>query len=247
MVCLVIAENRSNSLCLARALLPGPLDRSTGFDNLNGLRLYSAWAPCIQRRIFEILLGAVHRTGRRMMTVWQVLTSILAVLTAWVATQQWWVNREKLRLDLYARRYAVFSAARQFAGVIVTNASVDETAQREFLSSKVEAAFLFHADVADYLGQLFRQSTMLHFHAVSQKGTDADRASHIARENDLVVWFHEQMDQMEQVFSPYLRFQDLEGPATAIWRKLTRIPELRRKPKQGISKAGDHRERGTKR
>ena len=164
------------------------------------------------------------------MDAWQFLTFLVALTVAWVAIQQWWINREKLRLDLFERRYAVYDSAYKFIASILREGGVDQTEQREFWEGTIEGVFLFDSDVNEYLEELRKQSIQLHYHAISQKSAGDDHAMHTEREGALLNWFATQVsnDGMVKVFNPYLRFQDLEGPFSGAKRRI--IASWRNRP-----------------
>jgi hypothetical protein len=56
---------------------------------------------------------------------WKLLTILIGVLVWWIAYEQWHVNREGLRLDLFDKRHAVFAAVRDFIVSIEREGRVD--------------------------------------------------------------------------------------------------------------------------
>ncbi|WP_175947658.1 hypothetical protein [Burkholderia pyrrocinia] len=76
-------------------------------------------------------------------------TILISAYVAWVAYQQYRTNREKLRLDLYDRRFGVYTASIDFYHVL---SSYDEAnqqhqeAHRDFVKAMRESRFLFGQD-----------------------------------------------------------------------------------------------------
>lgn len=155
-------------------------------------------------------------------TVWKGLTLLVALFVAWIALQQWWINREKLRLDLFARRHAIFDSTRKFIASIVREGRVDLPTQQEFWAGTVDASFLFHADVVGYIEEIHQKAIKLHYHAQMQRPEVPDREKHIEAEMKLVLWFAEQLRDhgLAAVFGRYLRFQDLLGPVALATQKV---------------------------
>jgi hypothetical protein len=156
--------------------------------------------------------------------LWKFLTALIAAFALWVAMQQWWINREKLRLDLYSKRHAVFDATRKFIAAIVREGRVDFSAQTEFWAGTADATFLFGADVTGYIETIHKNAAQMHLHAKLQDSKRAPMADHVDAESRLLIWFSEQLrdDGLASKFGPYLRFQDLQGPLDALWRVLRR-------------------------
>jgi len=170
--------------------------------------------------------------------VWKALTLLIALLVAWIGLQQWWINREKLRLDLFSRRHAVFDSTRKFIAAIVQSANFSPADQHDFWNGTADASFLFHSEVTEYIDLVNSKADNLHYHLVSQESHNGKHSEHIEAESKLILWFAEQLrdDGLPRVFGRYLRFQDLQGPLTLllhrvagcvrrIWRKMTRADQ----------------------
>lgn len=78
------------------------------------------------------------------------ITTIVALTAAFIALLAWWTNREKLRLDLFARRYAVYEKLRVVTQKVEssddTNALKQLCLDLELL--KFEAELLYNRDLA---------------------------------------------------------------------------------------------------
>jgi hypothetical protein len=87
-----------------------------------------------------------------------VATFFLSVAVGIVAWQQWRVARNKLRLDLFDRRYQVYDATRRFVRVSVQdNAHIDRHLSA-FSDETSNAEFLFDTDVVNYLEKIRQQA-----------------------------------------------------------------------------------------
>ncbi|MEX2150634.1 MAG: hypothetical protein WD793_10480 [Steroidobacteraceae bacterium] len=155
-------------------------------------------------------------------SVWKGVTLLVAAFAAWIGLQQWWINREKLRLDLFARRHAIFDSTRKFIAYVVREGRVDLVAQQEFWAGTVDASFLFHADVVSYIEEIHQKSVKLHYHAQMQGSGVSDREAHIDGEMTLLLWFAVQLRDhgIAAVFGRYLRFQDLQGPLALLTQRV---------------------------
>jgi hypothetical protein len=69
------------------------------------------------------------------------LTLVIAVITVHIARQQWKTNAQKIKLDLFERRFRVFEARRGTIGQMYTSGVKDKELV-EFLTKTVEAGFL---------------------------------------------------------------------------------------------------------
>jgi hypothetical protein len=72
-------------------------------------------------------------------------TPIIAVCVAYISYRQWKTAQEKVRLDLYNRRFATYLAAVIFCRMIHPWENSDEQSEiyKTFTSARYEAGFLF--------------------------------------------------------------------------------------------------------
>lgn len=78
---------------------------------------------------------------------------------AWIAWQQFRTNRDKLRLDLYQRRFHVYEAALSFYQALLESMDVESdefySLHKEFIKNYRETTFLFDPDVFDLMAKIF--------------------------------------------------------------------------------------------
>jgi hypothetical protein len=72
----------------------------------------------------------------------------VSVASACFACAAWWTSREKLRLDLYNRRFEIFRAAVDFSNVLSAWAESDEHMAKQLLFERavIESQFLFSGE-----------------------------------------------------------------------------------------------------
>jgi hypothetical protein len=84
------------------------------------------------------------------------LTIVIAFITVYIARQQWKTNAQKIKLDLFDRRFLVFEATRGIIGQMYTSGVKDKELV-EFLTKTVEAGFLFGSEIEDYRNEVYRR------------------------------------------------------------------------------------------
>ena len=85
------------------------------------------------------------------MDFWKLITILTAAFVAYVAYRQYSIGREKFKLDLFEKRFAVFAGARRLLTHVLLNADVSLEQLFEYRASVGEATFLFDDDITDYL------------------------------------------------------------------------------------------------
>jgi hypothetical protein len=161
--------------------------------------------------------------------VWKGLTALIAFSAFLVALAQWRMAREKLRLDLFERRYRVFDATKVFLTSIFRTGRIDPQNQHDFRAATRDCVFLFRSGVGSYLEVLNEKAARLQYLrertdtgpgfvniALDEDGPAhgppdaAERAQFEAEIHGVHLWAGSQLTEgkLQRAFLPYLRFQD---------------------------------------
>jgi hypothetical protein len=93
-----------------------------------------------------------------------LLTPLIAIISVWIAWQQWRTNHIKLQHDLFERRFAVFTALIDFLNLAIVKGEVDPGNPRwkTFHDKARESHFLFKGqDIPKYLEEVSKQVDIL--------------------------------------------------------------------------------------
>jgi hypothetical protein len=141
-----------------------------------------------------------------------ITTLFLSIAVVVIAVLQWRVADNKLRLDLFDRRYKVYNAARDFLAQIARNTSFDDSRLFEFNAGTSDAGFLFRADVVEHLGEIRRRALNLRTtRKLSEKPqlSDDEVSRYAQADSEDVKWLGDQMTRITKVFDPYLGFANV--------------------------------------
>jgi hypothetical protein len=139
------------------------------------------------------------------------LTPLIAVIAAYIAYQQFRTNRNKLRLDLYDRRFSLYSA---FADLCVSVGSSMKPGSEElnrFLQARHATQFLFGSQTAAYMETVRLKAVRLQYLDFQIRdgglpvGDDRTRAAN--EQSELALWFADQFEVSRSHFARYLRFK----------------------------------------
>jgi hypothetical protein len=128
----------------------------------------------------------------------------VGVAVAYIAWRQHKVAQEKLRLDLFEKRYAVYRAfVDKIRAPEVSTGPDDHTLKIHdaFWERLLEAKFLFGDDLNKYLKEVWKRSLAM---SGGGRGQNFDEQMWMQHQN----WFYEQFDnpEVDSMFRKYLGF-----------------------------------------
>lgn len=139
-----------------------------------------------------------------------LLTPVIAVLGAYIAVQQWRTAQNKLKLELFDRRFSVYDAARTLISSVLTSGKAKDEEVFKFLSGTREAKWLLNVDVADYFEkQLYHRAIELQCLSSELEGKPPGeaRTKNVNRQSEIKKWFSAQYDELDRQFEPFLQLK----------------------------------------
>jgi hypothetical protein len=141
------------------------------------------------------------------------LVPLIAAIVAYVAIREYVVSRNRLKLDLWEKRYGVFTATMNLLAAVVREADCSDEERSKFARGMAGKEFLFGAEVTEYLQeQVWKKSVDLYGHR-RKLGPEGGlpvgpERTKVSEENRVLLnWFSEQLTSgARQVFAPYLDF-----------------------------------------
>ena len=76
-----------------------------------------------------------------------VFTLFVGALACWIAYNQYQVNRDKLRLDLFDKRLAAFGKLQEFYSMVLREGCVKETMLPTLWEARSKSRFLFGPEI----------------------------------------------------------------------------------------------------
>jgi hypothetical protein len=137
-----------------------------------------------------------------------LLTPTIAVFGAWIAYQQWRLGQNKLKLDLFDRRFVVYEGARSLLRTILTSGRAKDEDLFAFLNATSTAKWLFSPGVDDYLRKtMYHQAVKLaQLHAeLEGVGIGEERTRNVREQRAVKEWFLLQQVVLDEHFSKFLR------------------------------------------
>lgn len=136
-----------------------------------------------------------------------LLTPAIAILTSLIAFQQWRTNRNKLKLNLFDRRYVYYEAARELLGCISVSGKVTEQVMFEFHRKTRGAQFIVGDSIARYFDQeLYSKANDLKclYAELECVEVGPDRNENLRNQKEIKKWFYDQSKVLDKLFRPLL-------------------------------------------
>ena len=136
-----------------------------------------------------------------------LLTPVIGVVTMIILINQHRLEKKKLRLQLFERRYAVYLAAMEYITTIMREGKATREAQASFLRESRDRVFLFDKRIHQFLDDLWRQSIDLEMHQEIFRPLPVgpDRTKHVeaaaAIKKQLAVFG----ERAQELFGDYLK------------------------------------------
>jgi hypothetical protein len=143
------------------------------------------------------------------------LALFVSAMSACVTAYAAYFNSEKLRLDLYNKRFEVYSTTIDFYQALI---KWDDTEQNQriylrFIKSFLESRFLFKADVYELLGKMRSNADIVisfkEHAATIYSGMPEEIIKEHKKMTEAMGCWNKNIDEVSQLMLRYLDFQEL--------------------------------------
>lgn len=139
-----------------------------------------------------------------------LLTPAIAIVTAYIAWQQWQTNKKKLDLDLYDRRLHVYEEVRKILSIIIRDAHASYEDLLAFRRVTSQADFLFGPEIPKYIDEIYQHGVKLEYWTKEYRdytqpkpdGYDHDKV--VAGKHAELDWLSAQFEPALEKFKKYL-------------------------------------------
>ena len=121
-----------------------------------------------------------------------LLTPVIAVIAIVIAYRQWRLGQNKLKLDLFDRRFSVYQAAAALISSVMTSGKAADAETYKFLLATKEAKWLLSSEIAEYLDkQIYHKALDLQMLAAELEGVGVgtERTNNVRAQADIKKWF----------------------------------------------------------
>lgn len=137
---------------------------------------------------------------------------MFGVASAIIAWQQYKLNQNKTKFELYEKRLEAFVALKKYLSNILTNAKVENQALVDFKWKFEEHYFLYEKDIQDYVKNIYDKSLELSriqrkLFGYNSVPVGTERNALAEEESRLLEWLTDQLSESKIKFDKYLRIK----------------------------------------
>lgn len=139
-----------------------------------------------------------------------LLAPTVAVLGSVIAYRQWRTAQNKLKFELFDRRFSVYEASRNLLASIITSGKAKDEEVFKFLLATREAKWLLNNEVATYLEkEVYHKAIDLQTLQATLEGVPVgeERSANVKKQAVIKKWFIAQYEVLDEKFSPFLELQ----------------------------------------
>ncbi|SAK46531.1 hypothetical protein AWB76_00931 [Caballeronia temeraria] len=164
-----------------------------------------------------------------------LLTLLVAAFGGWIAYQQMRINRTKLKVDRFDKRFEVYETTMDFVNDVLATQGTSGTNLDGFLQAVRKSQFLLGDDIHEYLLEIASTATSIEKFSKEINASSADaffgvskmrKEDALEKRDNAIDWLGEHHAyHISGMFHPYLSVEDINGLRPTILKNpLARIP-----------------------
>lgn len=134
------------------------------------------------------------------------LTPVIGIAVTYIAYQQYITNSQKLKLDIYEKRLAIYQKIRRILSIVLRDAKISFEELLEFRTSVAESDFLFGSEITKYIDQIYSRGLNLASSREQFSNLPAgdERRRLVAENSEHLGWLTDQLPILKTKFNKYL-------------------------------------------
>jgi len=135
--------------------------------------------------------------------------ALLAAIVTWTAVQQHKLTKEKFKLDMFEKRFAVYKGVQEFLTIIsVQGGKFDLNQLFEFRRKTQDSTFLFGNDIPQYIDYIDKKASEIMATKEEYEPLPVGKQKHemVEEASRLFGELRDELPRLKEVFAPYLSF-----------------------------------------
>lgn len=136
-----------------------------------------------------------------------LLTPTIAIFGAILTRRQWKTSQNKLKMDLFEKRYSIYKATNEFIVSIMSSGQVDDALLFKFRAATKEAKWLLNNDIATYLDEhIWSEAVDLQTlkAELEEVPVGEERTANVHKQREIKNKLLSQIEALDIKFTPFL-------------------------------------------
>jgi hypothetical protein len=136
-----------------------------------------------------------------------LLTPLLAIIGTTILILQYKLASYRWKLDLYDKRYPVYTATLDYIAFVVREGKMTHEAIFTFIRESQDKDFLFGTEIKEYIEELRKNGADLRAFGkkISHLSDGEEKSQLIDKECEMLTWFGNQFEVAKILFGNYLK------------------------------------------
>jgi len=134
-------------------------------------------------------------------------TAVIGVVVAYVAVQQYRLERNKHRHDLYAGRFEVYRSVKKVFSSTLSTGNFPVADCEYFWEARVHADFIFDEDIIGFLDEIWKKGVDLNSlnRELESTTAPAERERVVKASSEILAWFVKEIKNLSTRFKKHLK------------------------------------------
>jgi hypothetical protein len=136
-----------------------------------------------------------------------LLMPTIAIFGAILTRKQWKTSQNKLKMELFEKRYSIYKATNEFIVSIMSSGQVDDALLFRFRAASKEAKWLLNNDIATYLDEhIWNEAIDLQTLKAELEGVPVgeERTTNVHKQREIKKRLLSQIETLDIKFTPFL-------------------------------------------
>jgi hypothetical protein len=138
------------------------------------------------------------------------LSPVIAGIAVYIAIRQWLTNRQRVKLDIFDRRFRVFLEVRKVLSSVIPEGSASNERFLRFRTGVAQSYFIFGPEIETYLDEIYSHGIKLAYadgqrrSPKEQRAEDHDSMKFSKEVHTHLTWLMGQLPVAKEKFKKYL-------------------------------------------
>ena len=137
-----------------------------------------------------------------------LLTPTIAIFGSFIAYKQWRSAQKKLKMELFEKRYSVYSETKSFIISIMSSGKAEDDKLFKFRAATKEAKWVLNDEIAKYLDEkIWNKAIDLQTLRAELEGVPVsdERTANVRKQGEIKKELYAQNEIIEKMFTPFLK------------------------------------------